>query len=119
MPYFTKYEREIIQHRLDVRDAIEDCFLDTDEYTWTAEEIAEAIEGVERRLNADAAEKPTGLASNAISRAWEGMSDCEKAVLQDCLEGSTWCAVHYDHYNDNVKLSEGLVKACFTKVENK
>jgi hypothetical protein len=80
MATFTKNEVEIIQHRLEVPDAIIESLTDVPENEdspWLEEEVGEAIESVEKRLNED---------------RWDGLSKVEIAVLVNCVEGSTWCA---------------------------
>jgi len=86
---FTSGEREIIQHRLDVPDALADVFTDCDD-PWDETLIEHAITELEARLRFDAHDE----------EAWLNMTELECLILKDCLEGSTWCGAANGNVSD-------------------
>lgn len=68
----TPLEREILNHRLEVPDAIADALMDNDDYSLNEEDIENAI--------------------NKLYRGGDAETDIEKLVLWDCVDGSTYGA---------------------------
>lgn len=77
MVALTKTEREILLHRLTVPDAICDYFADADEPKYTEEQVGDAI----TRLKGDVEQD---------GHLQDDYTDCEKDVLADLIDGSTW-----------------------------
>jgi hypothetical protein len=79
---FTKSEADAILHRLDIGEVIEECFYDTD----GMEHLAPFVVTRAKELSAMISE--TGGVTIGLS------SELDREILVDCLDGSTWYAVH-------------------------
>lgn len=74
---FTPFEKEVILHRLAVPDAIIDCLTD-DNDEFMDDDIGEVIDKLETHIQAN---KPF---------LEDTLTDLQKAILADCVDGSTW-----------------------------
>lgn len=87
----TTKEASILWHRLYAADALVECLTDThpddSPSPWSTDRVQEAVESVEERLKAG---------------RWQGLDDCEKAVLKDCVEGSTVLACDESAFDGGV-----------------
>lgn len=86
----TKLQKEIIQHRLDVPDCIEDAFCDVaegDEMEYTPDQVADGIAELQDFLNKN---KDLSMIT----------SKCTLDVLHDCVDGSTYGAAEYSAFDD-------------------
>lgn len=83
----TKLEMEILRHRLEVPDAICDALCDVEPSYPYEGSLGDEIDSITRRVTAG---------------HWGGLSECEKDILEDCIDGSTFLAVHLDMANDGV-----------------
>lgn len=88
----TEQQREALLHRLGIPDAIAGCFTETfdDEactqptYPWSYEEIETEAWRLHQIVEA------TGVVP------MDGITSLSKAVLEDCITGSTWAACAHD-----------------------
>lgn len=81
---FTKSEIDLVMHRLEMPDCIAECFADGEHEgcrgEWTEADVEAACESLARRL---------------VSGDFANLTDCERDVLEDAIDGSTWCATHF------------------------
>lgn len=96
MAAFTKLEIEIINHRLVMTDCLDDA-LAGDEPVMTSDELATAAESLEKRIAED---------------RWNGLSQAEREVLAECVNGSTWMGCAWGEYEsmDDKKAAKAFIR---------
>lgn len=103
MMKLTRTEKDILLHRLAVPDAIDDALTDCDNPKFSHELVEYGIGWIEERIKDDL--------------PFEGMTDVEKAVLEDCVDGSTWVASLYERGNPTPEYKRA--KAAARRLEKK
>lgn len=96
---FTDREKAAIEHRLGVPDSLADSLSETH----SEDEVIAASESIERRLR---------------SGDFSELSEVERDVLIDCIEGSTWFGCIDDADVEDQKKAAGDLTRAAKKIEN-
>jgi len=119
---FTKLEKQILLHRLEVAECIVNCLTEDElnsdgTYTpspYTALDVESAIEGLKSALENDADFTP--------ERVMKLSSVAFADVLFDCIDGSTWCGtmvcevdftITKQKFATHQRAVESLAEKCF------
>lgn len=98
----TKLQKEFLQHRLDLPDCISEVF-QAEGKDFTAGEIQISVDYVGNLVN-----------NGELKIDW--LDSIDRAVLRDCIEGSTWFACNINAVNFG-EMSEQKINAQYRSIE--